>query len=89
MAIVASRLATPPLHASALPTSVRYKSDFSASSSVAGPTRLQRLRSGAADAGILVAAVWSLPLIIVAVGTPVALAILAVLQLIRLLQHAF
>ena len=53
------------------------------------PTRTQRLLSGLLDGAILVAGVWSLPFVIIAMGTPIALGILAVLQLIRMLQTAF
>jgi hypothetical protein len=84
MTIVASRLVTP-----SLSHSLPLAGTVSSRPSAFGRTKTHRLLSLVADGGIMVAAVWSLPFVIIAMGTPIALAILGVLQLLRLLQNAF
>ena len=86
MRIVASPLVTPslPSHSPLVGT---VASRFSPAS--VGRSKTQRLLTVVADGGIMIGAVWSIPFVIIAMGTPIAIAILGVLQLVRLMQNAF
>ena len=88
MATAVTQLVRPPLHSLPLPREATVPADVRPSSELRA-TRARRLGSLLLDGGILVAGVWSIPFVIIAMGTPIALAILGVLQLVRLLQNAF
>jgi hypothetical protein len=81
MATAVSQPVTPALHSPAL--------ERLAPAAAGSPARGGRLLARILDAGILVVGVWSIPFVIIAMGTPIALAILGVLQLVKLLQNAF
>ena len=88
MTTTASQLVTSSLHSDAFPRVATAPARRFQPSELA-PTKAQRFLSLLADGGILVVGVWSIPFVIIAMVTPIALAILGVLQLIRLLQNAF
>ncbi len=88
MTTAVSQLVRPALHSPALERMVPASAGSHRSSDVV-PARGQRLLALILDGGILVVGVWSIPFVIIAMGTPIALAILGVLQLVKLLQNAF
>ena len=88
MATTASQLVTTSLHPHAFPRIVTAPAGRHLVSELA-PTKVQWVLSLLADGGILVVGVWSIPFVIIALVTPIALCILGLLQLVRLLQNAF
>ena len=88
MATTASQLVTTSLHSHAFPRVVTAPAGRYPASELA-PTTLHRVLSLLLDGGILLVGVWSIPFVIIALVTPIALCILGLLQLVRLLQNAF
>ena len=89
MAIVVTRLENPIFQPAALVTGSWPSQDHHDVPTANRPSGLHRLLSIAADGGIMITAVWSIPFVIIALATPLALAILAALWTIRALQNAF
>ena len=88
MTLVASRLPAPLLPSSLLPVLDR-RGTLVATSFDEAPSGARRALSVLGDGALLLAGVWSIPFVLIAVGTPIALTILGLLQLARVARNAF